>query len=78
MLKLKKMEVIENRWDNDIVFIEFEYETDKNDTITFGIDMKYKGIHDLKVEGTIGPDELKELERLIQDNTIIINYNDYI
>lgn len=77
MLKLMKMEVIENRFDNDIVFIEFEYQTDKNDTITFGLDLKYKGIHDLKIEGIIGVDVLEEIESLIEDNTITIYYSDY-
>lgn len=75
MLKLMKMEVIEI---SDNVIIEYEYTTNRNDTITFGLDLKNKEFLDLKIEGIIGIDELEELNRLIQDNTITIYYDDYI
>lgn len=79
MLKLMKMEVKEyDVVDDTTVGIEFEYQTHRNDTITFELDLKDKQIHDLKVDGIIGIEVLEELKTLIQDAKCTIYYSDYI
>lgn len=78
MLKLMKMEVKEYGFEDDIVLIEFEYQTNRNDTITFVLDPKNKKIHDLKIDGIIGIEVLEELGKLIQDAKLTAYYSDYI